>query len=89
MVINLYYWPRVKNEIVEYIFEFLGCYQVKVEYRHPLGLLKPLQIAEWRWEVISMDFLIRLEWIAKQHDEIMVVLDHLSKASHFIPIKST
>jgi hypothetical protein len=35
-----------------------------------------------------MDFITGLPKIAKQHDEIMVVVDKLSKKTHFIPIKS-
>jgi hypothetical protein len=62
---------------------------VKVEHRHLNGLLQHLQILKWKWEVISMDFIIGLPKTTKQHDAIMVVVDKLSKATHFIPIKST
>jgi hypothetical protein len=36
-----------------------------------------------------MDFITCLPKTTKQHDPIMVVVDKLSKATHFIPIKST
>ena len=36
-----------------------------------------------------MDFIIGLPMTWRQHDSIMVVVDKLTKASHFIPIKST
>src|SRR3981189_2664311 len=36
-----------------------------------------------------MDFITGLPNNAKQNDSIMVVVDKLSKASHFIPVKST
>jgi hypothetical protein len=55
----------------------------------PVGLLQPIQIPEWKWEVISMDLIIGLPKTVKQHDAIMVVVDKLSKEAHFIPIKST
>jgi hypothetical protein len=61
---------------------------VKFGHRHHVGLLHPLQIPEWKWEVISMDFITILPKTTKKHDEIMVVVDKLSKATHFIPIKS-
>ena len=35
------------------------------------------------------DFITRLPKTNKQHDSIMVVVDKLNKAAHFIPIKST
>ena len=40
-------------------------------------------------EIISMDFIIGLPKIVKQNDSIIVVVAKLSKASHFIPLKST
>jgi hypothetical protein len=35
-----------------------------------------------------MDFITELPKNAKQHDSFMVVMDNLTKASHFIPVKS-
>jgi hypothetical protein len=39
--------------------------------------------------VISMDFITRFPRSSKQNDSIMVVVDKLSKETHFIPVKST
>jgi hypothetical protein len=36
-----------------------------------------------------MDFITGLPRIGKQHDSIMVVVEKLTKAAHFIPLKST
>jgi hypothetical protein len=36
-----------------------------------------------------MDFITRLPRIGKQHDSIMVVVDNITKAAHFIPLKTT
>jgi hypothetical protein len=52
-------------------------------------LLQPLPIPEWKWETISMDFIIGLPKSSKQNDAIMVVVEKLSKYAHFIPVKST
>jgi hypothetical protein len=79
----------MKKDIAEYIAKCLECQQVKVEHRHPVGLLQPLQIPEWKWEVISMDFITGFPRTTKQHDAIMVVVDKLSKETHFILVKST
>jgi len=86
---HLYCWPRMKQDIIEYIAKCLECQQVKVEHIHHVGLLQPLPIPEWKWETIFMDFITGLPKTMKQHDAIMVVVDKLSKAAHFIPIKST
>jgi hypothetical protein len=84
-----HYWPALKREIVEYIAKCLECQRVKVEHRHPTGLLHPLSIPQWKWEVVTMDFIIGFPRTSKQHDAIMVVVDKLTKASHFIPMKVT
>jgi hypothetical protein len=33
---------------------------VKVDLKHPKCLLQPLQIPEWKWDTISMDFITSL-----------------------------
>ena len=38
---------------------------------------------------MSTDFITRLPRNFKQHDSIMVIVDKLSKETHFIPVKST
>jgi hypothetical protein len=60
-----------------------------VEHQHLVGMLQPLPIPKWKWETISMDFIIELPKSTKQTDEIMVVVDKLSKAAHCILVKST
>jgi hypothetical protein len=84
-----YFWPGMKKEIAEYIARCMECQKVKAEHRHPAGLLQPLPIPEWKWEVITMDFIMGLPRTSKQHDSIMVVVDKLTKAAHFIPLKTT
>eukprot|EP00253_Pinus_taeda_P018429 PITA_18429 len=84
-----YYWPGMKKQVVEYLARCLECQQIKAEHLHPAGLLQPLPIPEWKWETISMDFITGLPRTKKSNDSIMVVVDKLSKAAHFIPVQST
>jgi hypothetical protein len=84
-----YYRPDMKREIFCFISKCLECQKVKDEHRHPVGLLQPLPIPKWKWEVVTMDFIPGLPKTRKDHDDIMVVVDKLTKASHFIPMKNT
>jgi hypothetical protein len=84
-----YFWPGMKKEIAEYIARCMECQKVKAKHRHPAGLLQPLPILEWKWDVVTMDFITRLPRTSKHHDSIMVVVDKLTKAAHFIPLKTT
>jgi hypothetical protein len=40
-------------------------------------------------EVVTMDLITILLKTSKQHDAIMVVVEKITKASHFIPMKVT
>ena len=53
------------------------------------GVTELLPIPEWKWEVISMDFIFGLPRTKYQHDYIMVVVDILTTTTHFIPVQST
>jgi hypothetical protein len=79
----------MKNDVANYITRCMECHKVKVEHRHPTGLLQPLPILKKKWEVITMDFIIGLPRMNKQHDSIMVVVEKLTKATHFVLVKTT
>ena len=42
---------------------------------------------EWKWEVVTIDFITNLLRTTGEHDLIMVVLDKLTKVAHFILVK--
>jgi hypothetical protein len=86
-----FYWPNMKTDTTDYLVKCLECQQVKVEHQHPVGLLHPFPIPEWKWHVISMDFIIGFPKSQKHHDSIiiMVVVDNLRKSAHFIVVKSS
>ena len=50
----------MKVEIATFVSKFLTCAKVKVEYQKPSGLLQQLEIPEWKWERITMDFITKL-----------------------------
>ena len=84
-----YFWPNMKTELVEYIARCFECQQVKTKHQHPARLLQPLPIPSWKWEIISLDFVTGLPRNPNLNDSIMVVVDKLSKTTHFIHVKTT
>ncbi|XP_028119521.1 uncharacterized protein LOC114317029 [Camellia sinensis] len=59
------------------------------EHLKPEGMLQPLSIAEWNWEFVMMDFVTGLPKSPKGRDAIWVIVDHLTKSTHFLPYKMT
>jgi hypothetical protein len=46
-------------------------------------------VPEWKWEEITMDFIVDLPRTQSGYDSIWVIVDRLTKVAHFIPIKTT
>ncbi|GJU73112.1 putative nucleotidyltransferase, ribonuclease H [Tanacetum coccineum] len=59
---TLYWWPRMKKDIAEYVSKCLTCLKVKAEHQRPSGLLQQPEIPIWKWEGISMDFVTKGSW---------------------------
>jgi hypothetical protein len=82
-----YFWPGMKKDVTDYLARCMECQKVKAEHRHPAGLLHPFPILEWKWEVVTIDFITKFPMIARKRDSIMVVVDKLTKVAHFILVK--
>ncbi|KAL0405617.1 UNVERIFIED_CONTAM: Transposon Tf2-11 polyprotein [Sesamum latifolium] len=63
-----YWWSKMKKDVAEFVARCLTCQQVKAEHQAPAGKLQPLTIPEWKWERITMDFVIGLPRTFRKHD---------------------
>jgi hypothetical protein len=52
----------------------------------PEGLLQSLCIPDWKWDDISMVFIVGLPLMAHKFDSIWVIVDRLTKSARFIPV---
>ncbi|WVZ76590.1 hypothetical protein U9M48_024555 [Paspalum notatum var. saurae] len=82
-----FWWYRMKRAVAEYVAVCDTCQRVKAEHQRPAGLLQSLKIPEWKWEEISMDFIVGLPRTQKGY--IWVVVDRLTKVAYFIPVNTT
>ncbi|KAK8503669.1 hypothetical protein V6N12_024841 [Hibiscus sabdariffa] len=82
-----YRWFGMKKDISDYVAKCLTCQQVKAEHQHPSGLLQPIKIPEWKWERITMDFVVGLPLTPSKKDSVWMIVDRLTKSAHFIPVR--
>jgi hypothetical protein len=83
-----YWWTKLKIEIARYVARCDTCRRVKAIHMKTAGPLQSLPIPTWKWEDISMDFIVGLPRTAKGYDSIWVIIDRLTKIAHFLPVKT-
>ncbi|GJW02372.1 putative reverse transcriptase domain-containing protein [Tanacetum coccineum] len=84
---KLYWWPNMKADIATYASKCLTCAKVNAGHQRPSGLLVQPAIPEWKWDNITMDFITKLPKSSQGFDTIWVIMDRLTKSSHFLPIR--
>ena len=88
-----YWWPCMKRDVAWFVERCLTCRRVKAEHQRPHGKLQPLEVPEWKWEQITMDFITKLPRTARGVDAIWVIIDRLAEmyvrevvSRHGVPI---
>jgi hypothetical protein len=79
----------MKRKIAKYVSECDTCQRVKASHLKVAGTLQPLCIPLWKWEDISMDFIVGLPDTSQKHDSIWVIVDRLTKMAYLIPVHTT
>src|SRR5690349_20952584 len=85
----MFYWPRMNNQVRQYVKSCDSCQRIKASQQVPGGLLQPLPIPTHPWEQVSMDFIVHLPKTKAGFDAIVVFVDTFSKMTHFAPTKTT
>ena len=76
----------MKKKVADFVSRCLVYQQVKVEHQKSVGLFQKIEIHEWKWERIIIDFVTRLP---KTYDSTWVIVGRLTKSAHFLPVKTT
>jgi hypothetical protein len=84
-----FWWSNMKVDIAKYVAECDTCHRIKASHLKSAGLLQPLSIPMWKWDDISMDFIVGLPLTARKIDSIWVTVDRLTKTAHFIVVHTT
>nr|GEV71805.1 reverse transcriptase domain-containing protein [Tanacetum cinerariifolium] len=84
---KLYWWLNIKADIATYVSKCLTCSKVKVEHQRLSRVLQRPEIPKGKWEHITMDFVMVLPRTPSGYNSIWVIVDRLTKLSHFLPMK--
>ncbi len=68
----LFWWQSMKTDVRHYVANCDACQRNKHSNQKPAGLLQSLTIPGWRWESVSMDFIVKLPRTANGYDAILV-----------------
>nr|GEU75874.1 hypothetical protein [Tanacetum cinerariifolium] len=83
---KLYWWPNMKAHIATFVSKCLTSAKVKAEHQKPFGLLQQPEILEWKWEKITMDFVLRLPRTLSGYDSVWVIVDRLTNWDRHLPL---
>ena len=78
----------MKRDIADFVSKCPNCQQVKVEHQKPEGMTQDIDIPTWKWDVINMNFITGLPRTSRQYDSIWVIVDRMTKSSHFLAVKT-
>ena len=70
-----YWWSGMKRYVSEFVTKCMVCQKVKAEHQVPSGLLQLIKIPEWKWDRITIDFMVGLPVTRRKHDSVWVVVD--------------
>jgi hypothetical protein len=86
---SMYFWPRMSKDIHKFVTTCDICQKHKIRRHAPVGLLRPIPIPARPFDIISMDFIPELPLTESGHNNILVVVDKLTKFALFIPTVTT
>jgi len=81
-----FWWNGMNADVANFVAQCLVCQKAKIEHQRPGGTLQPLDVPQWKWDSISMDFVTHLPRSTKGHDSVWVIVDRLTKCAHFLPM---
>jgi hypothetical protein len=61
-----FWWSNMKVDIAKHVAESDTCHRMKASHLKSAGVLQPLSIPMWKWDDISMDFIMGLPLTARK-----------------------
>ena len=87
MMTRNFYWPRMADDIKDYVHSCEDCQRNKASHHKRHDTLHPLELSYSPWDSISMDFITHIP-VSEDCSTIWVIVDRYTKMAHFVPIKN-
>ena len=87
MINRNFYWPRMAEEIEDYVRSCEDRQRNKASCHKRHGTLHPLQLSYSPWDSISMDFITHLP-VSEDCSTVWVIVDRYTKMAYFVPVKN-
>jgi hypothetical protein len=84
-----FWWSNMKVDIAKHVAECDTCHRMKASHLKSTSVLQPFSIPMWKWDDISMDFIVGLPLTARKKKSIWVIVDRLTKTAHFFAVHTT
>ena len=87
IVERTHWWPKLKQDVVDYVKGCADCQRMKVNNRPTKAPLQPIypRPEAMPFETVTLDFIVKLP-VSSGYDSILTITDHdCTKASVFIP----
>jgi transposase InsO family protein len=78
----------MRRDVKEYVRSCDSCQRNKPRNQSQIGLLNPLEVPNRRLEQVTLDFVMEFPRTPPRHDEILVIVDRLSKIVYICPTTS-
>ena len=87
MINRNFYWPKMAEDIEDYVRSCNDCPRNKASCHKRYGTLHPLELSYSPWDLISMDFITHLP-VSEDCSKVLVIVDRYTKMAQFVPVKN-
>lgn len=87
-------FPNIRSKVTEYIRKCDSCQRNKASRHAKYGNLQLQEPPTRPWDEVTMDFIVKLPKspdpaTSNKYDSVLVIVDRLTKYSHFVPCNET
>ena len=84
-----FYWPKMDDDILQYVRSCDACQRNKPSQQSPMGLLQSLPIPDRPWQWVTLDLITGLPRSRSGNDAIVVFVCKLTKMVHYVATTTT